>query len=42
MKALRVVTRSESRDRILGHHGRQRHLGQRVTVRSPELEGAVG
>ena len=42
VQAPRVVTRSESRDRIPGHYDRGRHVGQRVAVRSPEVEGAVG
>src|SRR5207244_4549223 len=41
-QALRVVRLVERLDGIRWHHGRRRHLGQRVAVRSPELEGAVG
>ena len=41
-QALRVVRLSERLDWIFGHRRPRRHLGQRVAVRSPELEGAVG
>jgi len=41
-KALRVVRLSERLDGIFGYRSRRRHVGQRVAVRSPELEGAVG
>ena len=39
---LRVVLRPERLDRIGGHRGRRRDLGQRPAVRPPEPERAVG
>src|SRR5688572_17402671 len=42
MEPLRLVLRPQGLDRIGGHRGRGRHLGQQPAVRSPELERAVG
>ena len=39
---LRVVLRAEGLDRIGGHRGRRRDLGQEPAVRPPELQRAVG
>jgi len=39
---LRVVSRAENLDRIGGHRGRGRDLGEQPSVRPPELERAVG
>ena len=39
---LRVVLRMEGLDRIRGHCGRRRDLGQQPAIRSPELQRAVG
>jgi hypothetical protein len=39
---LRVVPHPESLDRIDGHRGRRRDLGQEPAIRPPELEYAVG
>ena len=41
-KALRVVTRAESLDGIIGHSARRRYLRQRAAVRPPEPERPVG
>jgi len=42
VKSSRIVTNAESLDGITGHRGGRRHLGQRVAVRPPEPERAVG
>jgi len=42
MQTLRVVRLVESLDGVFGHRGERRHLRQRVAIRAPELEGAVG
>ena len=39
---LRVVLRAERLDRIGGHRGRGRDVGEQLAVRSPELQRAVG
>src|SRR3989442_1087362 len=39
---LRVVPLSEGLDRISGHRGRRRDIGQGSAIRTPELERAVG
>jgi hypothetical protein len=39
---LRVVLRAERLDRIRGHRGRGRDVGEQLAVRSPELKRAVG
>jgi hypothetical protein len=41
-KAMRGVAGAECRDGISGHHGRCRHLGQRVSIGPSELERPVG
>jgi hypothetical protein len=42
MKALRVVTRPEHFDGVFRDRSRQRHVGERTAIRSPELECPVG
>jgi hypothetical protein len=41
-KPLRIVPRPERLDRIRGHRGRPRDVGQEPAVRPPEPERAVG
>lgn len=42
VKALRGMLRVERMDRIRGHRGRRRNLGQRAPIRPPEVERSVG
>jgi len=41
-QALRVVTRAEGRNGVLGDRCRRRYVGKRASVRPPELERPVG
>ena len=41
-ESLRVVLRPERLDRIRGHRGWRRDVGEQLAVRSPELKRAVG